>query len=147
MTEGPPLTADDRFAIMDLMLAYGRALDTKDAAAYAAVFAPDGIRVSGNGQRIQRGRAAIQAEVERTFSTWKASVRHFMTPSTVEGDGTRCTVRTYGQACVEQAEGPVQIAAVDEYQDICVKLEGHWYFQERRIVNLLEDRGAPLRKS
>jgi uncharacterized protein (TIGR02246 family) len=146
MSEEVQMTAEDRFAVMELILAYGRALDSRDAAAYAAVFAPDGIRVTGNGQRIQRGRAEIQAAVEGSFKTWKASVRHLATPSYIEGNGTRCAVRTYGQACVQHADGPIQIAAVDEYQDVCVKLEGRWYFQERRITTLLEDPSDPLRK-
>lgn len=145
MIENAQMTAEDRFAIMELILAYGRALDNRDAAAYAAVFAPDGTRVTGNGQRIQRGRAEIQSAVERSFKTWKSEVRHLAAPSFIEGNADRCTVRSYGQACVQRPDGPIQIAAVDEYQDVCVKLEGRWYFHERRITTLLEDPSDPLR--
>ena len=70
MSEALELTADDRFAIAELMLAYGRALDTKDPAAYAAVFAPDGVRLSGDGERVQHGRAEIQAESGDIFALY-----------------------------------------------------------------------------
>jgi uncharacterized protein (TIGR02246 family) len=145
MSEAPRLTADDRLDIMELMLAYGRALDSKDAAAYAALFAPDGVRMSYDGTRIQRGRSEIQVEIQRTLDTWTAKVRHFMAPSNIEGNGNRCNARTYVQECVEQPEGPVYVAQVAEYHDICVKLNGRWYLQERRIEMMLNGRGEPLK--
>jgi hypothetical protein len=68
-----------------------------------------------------------------------------MAPSFIEGDGKRCTARTYVQELVELADGACAISMVAEYQDVCVKLAGQWLFEERAIVLLLDGHGDQLK--
>ena len=147
MTVSTAISIEDRFAVMDLLARYVRAIDARDAEAYAALFAPDGLRIddAGSERQTQRGRAEIQAEIQRTFDSWTAKVRHFMGQSSIEGERDRCTARTYVQELVELAGGPCAISMVAEYQDVCVKRDGQWFFQERAIVLLLDGHGEQLK--
>ena len=45
------ISADDRFAIQDLLMAYVYATDTGDAQGYADTFAPDGVLYTSKGDR------------------------------------------------------------------------------------------------
>src|SRR5262245_20484839 len=90
------LSVEDRLDIMELMLRYGRTLDTRDAPGYAALFAPDAVRVTNNGAKVQHGRAEIEADIQQSMDGWRTTIRHFMAPPIIEGgDGSRCTVRSY----------------------------------------------------
>jgi uncharacterized protein (TIGR02246 family) len=72
------VSADDRFAIYDVLGRYSRALDTADYDGYAALFAPDGVcEVAGEEYM---GREAIAAYIKRLtgVETW-AGFRHHNT--------------------------------------------------------------------
>ena len=71
--------AQDRAEIDALMWRYVRALDTLDADAYAAVFAPDG--KFGSGQNARQGTAALKQMVTGACR-FTASVRAINTPVT-----------------------------------------------------------------
>ncbi len=140
------LSAEDRLDVMELMVRYGRTLDTKDAAGYAGLFAPDAVRVTGNGT--QHGRAEIQADIQGSMDRWRATIRHFLAPPLIEGgeDGQHCAVRSYVQEMVDVPEGPCYVSQVAEYQDVCVKLDGQWYFQERQIVKMLDGHADVIKR-
>ena len=57
------LSAEDRLDIMELLVRYGRMLDTKDAAGYASLFAPDAVRVTGNGAKVPKRNPRSRAPV------------------------------------------------------------------------------------
>jgi uncharacterized protein (TIGR02246 family) len=142
------LSVQDRLDIMELLVRYGRTLDTRDAAGYAALFAPDAVRVTNNGTRTQHGRAEIQADIQQTMDNWQRTIRHFMAQPLIEGgDGNRCSVRSYVQEMIDVGEGPCYVSQVAEYQDDCVKLDGQWYFQERKIVKMLDGHADVIRRS
>ena len=63
---------------MELLVRYGRTLDTKDAAGYAGLFAPDAVRVTNNGAKTQHGRAEIQADIQQSMDGWRTTIRHFL---------------------------------------------------------------------
>jgi uncharacterized protein (TIGR02246 family) len=139
------LSAEDRLDIMELMVRYGRTLDTKDAAGYAALFAPDAVRVTGNGT--QHGRAEIQADIQKSIDGWRTTIRHFMAPPIIEGgDGNTCSVRSYVQEMVDVPEGPCYVSQVAEYQDVLVKLDGEWFFKERKIVKMLDGHADAIKR-
>ena len=141
------LSVEDRLDIMELMVRYGRTLDNRDAAGYAALFAPDAVRVTSNDARVQHGRAEIQADIQQSMDGWRTTIRHFLATPLIEGrDGNRCTVRSYVQEIVDVPEGPCYVSQVAEYQDICVKLDGQWYFQERRIVKMLDGHADVIKR-
>jgi hypothetical protein len=168
MRKPGPLTADDRWAISDLLLRIGRCLDQKDAVGYAATFAPDGLRrivgfggdatAVGAGQpsqplrdeyvlpREQRGRAAIQAAIQSSMDSWAMPIRHFTTEAIVEGNAERCQAMSYCQVIVELPSGPCAIEQVAQYEDMCVKIDGQWLFAERLIRGLLDGHDTLQRK-
>ncbi len=141
------LSVEDRLDIMELIVRYGRTLDTKDAAGYAALFAPDAVRVTNNGAKTQHGRAEIQADIQASMDRWNATIRHFLaSPLITGGDGNRATVRSYVQEMVDVHEGPCYVSQVAEYQDTCVKLDGQWFFQERKIVKMLDGHADVIKR-
>jgi uncharacterized protein (TIGR02246 family) len=141
------LSVEDRLDVMELLVRYGRTLDAKDAAAYAALFAPDAVRVTNNGAKTQHGRAEIQADIQKSIDGWRQTIRHFMAPPVIEGgDGNTCTVRSYVQEMVDVPEGPCYVSQVAEYQDVCVKLDGQWYFKERKIVKMLDGHADVIKR-
>ena len=81
------LSVEDRLDIMELLVRYGRTLDTKDAAGYAALFAPDAVRVTNNGAKTQHGRAEIEADIQQSIDNWRTTIRHFLGPALIEGGG------------------------------------------------------------
>ena len=141
------LSVEDRLDIMELLVRYGRTLDTKDAAGYASLFAPDAVRVTNNGAKTQHGRAEIQADIQQSIDNWRTTIRHFLGPALIEGgDGNTATVRSYVQEMVDVPEGPCYVSQVAEYQDVCVKLDGQWYFQERKIVKMLDGHADVIKR-
>jgi uncharacterized protein (TIGR02246 family) len=141
------LSVEDRLDIMELLVRYGRTLDTKDAAGYASLFAPDAVRVTNNGAKTQHGRAEIQADIQQSIDGWRTTIRHFLGPALIEGgDGNTATVRSYVQEMVDVPEGPCYVSQVAEYQDVCVKLDGQWYFQERKIVKMLDGHADVIKR-
>jgi hypothetical protein len=65
-------------------------------------------------------------------------VRHFLAPPIIGGDAERATARSYCQVIVQPPDGPCAIDLVAEYEDVCVKIDGEWLFEERIIRELLE---------
>ena len=130
MTTPGTLTQDDWVAIAELGARYAHAMDAKNAEAYAACFAPDGVLVSMRGGRAE-GRAAIQASVQTIFDNWETGFRHFPGPPVLGGNAQRCTVRSYSQVLRRDPERRTIIEMVMDYYDTCVKLDGQWLLAER----------------
>jgi uncharacterized protein (TIGR02246 family) len=126
------LSADDKFAVYDVLGRYSRALDTADYEAYAALFAPEGIvEIAGEEYR---GREAIAAYIKRLtgVDTW-AGFRHHNTQIIFEdGDDRRCKVSCYSMIMFRNRDGSVDSRLQGFYRDVFVKLDGLWYFAERR---------------
>jgi hypothetical protein len=142
------LSADDKFAIYDVLARYSRALDTADHDGYAALFAPDGlVEISGEAFR---GREAIAAYIKRLCSRegW-AGIRHHNTQIMFEdGDGQRCKVSCYSMIMFRNRDGSVECRQQGFYRDVFVQLDGLWYFGERRweewdMDNMTKYRPAP----
>ena len=130
MTAGVP--ADDRFAILDVLARYSRALDTADCEGYAVLFAPHGVCAIAGDEYV--GREAIAAYIKRLtgVETW-AGFRHHNTQVLFEaGDGERCRVSCHSTIMVLHRDGTVETRLQGFYRDVMVKLEGLWYFAERR---------------
>jgi uncharacterized protein (TIGR02246 family) len=142
------LNADDKFAAYDLLARYARALDTGDYDGYAALFAPDGV-VEIAGQEYT-GRDAIAAYIKRLtgVETWPG-IRHHNTQIMFEaGDGQRCVVSSYNMIMFRRRDGSVESRQQGFYRDVLVKLDGLWYFAERRweewdMDNMTKYRPAP----
>jgi ketosteroid isomerase-like protein len=138
--------AEDRAKIEDLQARYLFALDFRDADAYAATFAEDGVLDYGAGkiqgrQAIREMVAGMRANTERqgaqdTSGLRPAAGRHNISNIVVDIDGDRATGTAYwfhmGNA---NAERSAQLNSFGHYEDELVKVNGEWLFSLRKIYN------------
>lgn len=129
----------DHQAIEDLMTAYGMTLDHRDFPAFGQLFAEDATYGGSRGEPT-RGRAAIQAQLDKTLTS---NVNHLPEPGhhvyfdpLIEIDGDHATGQTLGAYAVPDPSASFgwRLTFFITYEDKFVKREGHWLFQERRLV-------------
>jgi ketosteroid isomerase-like protein len=138
--------AEDRAKIEDLQARYLFALDFRDADAYAATFAEDGVLDYGAGKLV--GRQAIRdmvngmrANAQRQASAdtpglRPAAGRHNISNIVLAIDGDRATGTAYwfhmGNANPDRR---AQLNSFGHYEDELVKVGGEWLFSLRKIYN------------
>jgi uncharacterized protein (TIGR02246 family) len=122
---------EDRFAIQDLYARYAWALDTGDHETYAALFTPDGAFIERGVE--YRGRAAMAEHVRELSERRAPGNRHHNTQILFEeGDATRCRVRSYSTHIYRpEPDAPAVVRLQGWYRDVCVKVDGVWYFEQR----------------
>lgn len=132
---------EDREQILELMTAYGNTLDRRDFAAFGKLFAEDAEYGSGPGAA--RGRAAIQAQLERTISSNPSNLpapnfHLFFNPS-IRIDGDTATATSLGAYTAPDAGGgATRMVFFVSYQDTLVRRDGRWLFSKRVVGS-----GAP----
>jgi ketosteroid isomerase-like protein len=134
-----PEEAADRLAIRELIDAYARCADRRDADGQKALFTPDtrfvvymGGEDAGPTDDL-RGRESLTPVFEN-LNIYEATT-HFNGQSTVVLDGDRATGESYCMAHhVSSADGErtLMIAAL-RYRDTFAKDNGTWRFAERRL--------------
>ena len=125
------LQLEDRIAINDLFARYAWCLDTRDIEGFGANFAADGV-IDMPGV----GRFEGREEVRRygrmlTDDPAYPGRQHWIGQSLIEGDVSRCSVRSYAMVTVRPSSGPSSILSLGFYADQCVKAGDRWVFQER----------------
>jgi len=130
---------EDKEQITQLLIDYGRHLDSRDLAAYASLFAADGEWVGGFGT--VKGRSEIKAFMEKSLGTGPNRNKSFHIMSnfaiTVKGDtGTAWSRWTF----VTPGERGATIAQAGRYDDTFVRENGAWKFKKRVASN---DTAAP----
>ena len=139
-----PTYGQDRAEIEDLMARYLFAIDYADWDAYVATFAPDGELTFASGT--SKGREAIRAAVTRfaagigrfyhTADGKPAKLRHIILQSVIRVEGDRAWARTQWLEMANHGEGDQpKIGTYGEYEDEMVKLDGHWLFAKRNVLN------------
>lgn len=134
----------DRAEIEDLMWRYTRALDTTDAAAYAAVYTPDG--QFGTGANATKGTAALtkmvadlratrvanEAKGVRNAPMYHMTANHAITFI----DRDRARVDAYYLTAFGPAgqETPLRVAAVGRSVDELVRVNGKWLIKTRNVA-------------
>ena len=134
----------DRAEIEDLMWRYTRALDTTDAAAYAAVYTPDG--QFGTGANATKGKEALtkmvadlrasrvanDAKGVRNPPMYHMTANHAVT--FIDRDHARVDayyLTAFGPA---GQETPLRVAAVGRSVDELVRVNGKWLIKTRNVA-------------
>lgn len=139
--------AADRLAIRELVDAYVRLADQRDAEGQAALFTADAHVAVYNGEpattkptQVLNGRDDLAA----AFGALRAYDRttHFNGQSTVTIDGDRASGETHCLAhhlWTEEGRRTLMVMSI-RYQDTFVRQDGRWSFAERRLVTDWIDR-------
>lgn len=133
--------AADRLAIRELVDAYARCADRRDAQGQMALFTEDtrflvfmDATASEPTQEL-RGRASL-APVFDNLNSYEATT-HFNGQSTVNIDGDRASGESYCLAhhvSVDDEGGRTLMVASIRYHDQFVRLDEGWRFAERRLL-------------
>jgi len=132
---------EDMQQIADLLNEYGRALDTRDFKAYAALFTKDGSWSGGLGTVTGGPQAIYDFMTSRiggggrggTPTIGFGSTYHIMSNFKIEVNGDAATA-TSRWTFVSAARGPgIQVAG--RYEDRLAREDGVWKFKSRQAFN------------
>jgi uncharacterized protein (TIGR02246 family) len=114
-----PSVTEDRDEILQLMYRYNHAIDSGDAAGWAATFTPDGVfDVAG---QLMSGPDELTA-----FAESVRGYRHTVVNPVIDVAGDAATVRAYFVVFQGTA-----LAAIGSYQDEVLRTPGGWRFAKR----------------
>ena len=127
---------EDRLAIHELVACYGDAVTTRDADAWIANWAEDGVwklpAIPGM-ERIE-GRAAILKAWLDAMPGWPFQV-NLQRCGAITIDGDRATGHTYTDELNTDTTGKTE-RWLNRYDDEWVKRDGHWLFASRSLTVL-----------
>ena len=128
---------EDVEQIRALLNEYGRRLDQRDFAGFAALFAADGEWLGGFGQA--QGQAAIRALMEASIPPRPAAApdrrQHFFTNQSIRVDGDAATATSNWAFVIGGQSGAPQLAFTGHYEDALVREGGEWRFRRRRVLS------------
>jgi hypothetical protein len=138
--EVTPTEAADRLALRELFDAYAHCADRRDAGGQKALFTDDtvfAVYMDGEGTEptyVLDGREAL-SPVFDDLNRYEVTT-HFNGQSTVTLDGDRATGESYTIAhhlYTESGERKIMVASL-RYLDNFTKIDGRWYFAERKLI-------------
>jgi ketosteroid isomerase-like protein len=126
---------EDELAIRDLQARYAWAVATGDVEAFAGLFTDDAAIEEGErGLRYEgrRVRAFLDDWMRQPSSPGR---QHWTGQTVLEGDGERCTARSFVFAVGTSPAGALSslIVFLGHYHDELVKVDDRWLFR-RRVV-------------
>jgi hypothetical protein len=138
--EVTPFEAADRLAIRELFDAYAHCADRRDAEGQKALFTADTrfvVYMQGAQEEASyelHGREAL-SPVFDDLNRYEATM-HFNGQSTVALDGDRATGESYTIAHHVYSDEGIRkmMVAWLRYLDVFAKLDGSWYFAERKLI-------------
>ena len=131
-----PLTADDRFAIQELLARYSWALDMGDMDALVACFTPDARLVE---EVFEDPDVWVGHEGIRKVSQHYASApgfpgrQHHLSQLLLDGDAERCNAKSFVMVTECRGEPPYLIRFTGYWTDVLVKSAGQWLIAERTV--------------
>lgn len=131
-----PLTADDRFAIQDLLARYAWALDTGDVEGLVACFTPDARLVEEVFEEpdVWEGHDDIRRLSEHYRNAPGFPGRqHHLSQLVLEGDAERCNAKAFALVSECRGEPPFLIRFTGYWDDVLVKADGRWLIKERTV--------------
>ncbi|MDX6453930.1 MAG: hypothetical protein QOD48_37 [Gaiellaceae bacterium] len=139
-TELAPAEAADRLALRELFDAYAHCADRRDAEGQKALFTEDtrfAVYMDGEGTEptyVLHGREVL-TPVFDDLNRYEVTT-HFNGQSTVTIDGNRATGESYTIAhhvFTDAGDRKIMVASL-RYLDTFNKLDGSWYFAERKLI-------------
>ena len=130
----------DEHAIREVVVRYGEYLDARDYAAYASLFARDGVWTGGFGSAT--GPAAIQKMLEENLGKPeqgfinKANF-HLMTTVVVDVDGDTARARSRYTFFTASADNRPTVALAGRYVDQFVRENGTWKIKSRTTYGVI----------
>ena len=128
---------EDRAEINNLMLAYGRTLDSRDFAGFADLWAADAEYVQGKGLGA-KGPAAIRAVLERAFAQNGSGVHEpnfhvFFNIAIGPIEGEHAAAFSRSAFVAAGADGRLEVVIAAHYEDRFIREGGRWKFLRRVI--------------
>jgi uncharacterized protein (TIGR02246 family) len=125
---------EDEKAIREVVIRYGEYLDARDYAAYASLFASDGVWTGGFGSFT--GPAAIQEMLEKNLGKPEAGFInkanfHLVTTVVAEVEGETAKVRSRYMFFTASPENRPAAALAGRYVDNFVRENGVWKIKNR----------------
>lgn len=122
---------EDRDAIHQLFVDYGRHLDAGDIDAYADLFTADGEVMLGPMGRTQ-GRDNIHALMTKVLNGRVGAAYHVISSPRVELDGDHATSEVMWTVLQRDAEGRPRLTSTGRHVDKLRREDGRWRIAERR---------------
>ncbi len=121
--------------IRELFTAYGRTLDSRDFAAFGALYATDGEYVGGGASGTAHGQEEIAALLERLITTNATGANlHTYSNEKIDVSGDTAMAISRGAFYVQDATGGPQALIFATYNDSFVREDGRWKFQRREVI-------------
>lgn len=121
---------EDRDAIHQIFIDYGRHLDAGDWDAYAALFAEDGEVLLGPMGRAQ-GRDAIRDLMQRTLTPGLGTSFHIISSPMVVLDGDSATSEVMWTVLQRRPDGGPVLTMMGRHRDVLSRVDGQWFIQRR----------------
>jgi uncharacterized protein (TIGR02246 family) len=122
---------EDRDAIHQLFIDYGRHLDAGDFDAYASLFAEDGEVILGPMGRAT-GRDNIRDLMRKILDGRVGSAFHIISSPAVTLDGDAATSEVMWTVIRRDPQGNPQLGGLGRHVDRLVRRNGEWKIAQRR---------------
>jgi uncharacterized protein (TIGR02246 family) len=127
---------EDRQAIHELLMNYGRTLDARDFAGFERLFARDAEYGGGRGG-MAKGPAAIRARLEAALKVNAAPAPgrdwHMFFNETIDVHGDEAAALSMGAFFTRGAGNKLESNSIAVYTDQIVREDGMWKFKRREL--------------
>ena len=125
---------EDREAIRNLLMEYGRTLDARDFKAFSELFARSVGEWNG-GMGVARGPEAIRKLMEESITGKPGANFHIFNNEMIDVDGDRATAVTKWTFIVKGKDGRPQSVYLGHYNDTLIREDGRWKFLQRKVTS------------
>jgi uncharacterized protein (TIGR02246 family) len=126
---------EDKAAIEQVLIDYGRTLDARDLVAYSELFAKDGEWIGGFGT--VQGRPALLDFMKKNIGTAPNTAKnyHLLTNFTIVVNGDKATALSRWSFVVPNGEKKPVLEHSGRYEDTLIREDGRWRFLKRIVYN------------